>query len=70
MFRGAQGRAADACKPRPAAREAVAFSEEPRRGKGGEGAGRKGRRREGIEIEGERSMRRQEVGTATASAGD
>lgn len=38
-----------------------------------EGAGKReggGRRREGAEIEGERSMQRQEVETATASAGD
>lgn len=55
-----------ACSPRPAARAIVAFLEKLGRGKErGEGRGW-----EGTEIEGERSMQRQEVETATTSAGD
>lgn len=55
-----------ACSPRPAARAIVVFLEKLGRGKErGEGRGW-----EGTEIEGERSMQRQEVETATTSAGD
>lgn len=67
-YRGAQGCAPDAERLQIPSRSPGGCSFLEKLGRGRERKG--GGRREGTEIEGKRSMQRQEVETATASAGD